>query len=35
LTPFGGLSMEWAIPMLPRAHDPPLGRLHFLVALRY
>jgi len=35
LTPFGGLSLEWAIPMLPRELDPPLGRLHFLVALRY
>ena len=35
LTPFGGLSLEWAVPLLPREHDPPQGRLHFLVALRY
>lgn len=35
LTPFGGLSLEWALPLLPEEHDPPLGRLHFLVALRY
>jgi len=35
LTPFGGLSLEWAIPMFPHEFDPPLGRLHFLVALRY
>jgi outer membrane protein assembly factor BamA len=35
LTPLGGLSLEWALPLLPRPHDPPLGRLHFVVALRY
>ncbi len=35
LTPFGGLSLEWAVPLRPRPVDPPLGRLHFLVALRY
>jgi outer membrane protein assembly factor BamA len=35
LTPFGGLSFEWAVPMFPRAVDPPLGRFHIVVALRY
>ncbi len=35
LTPLGGLSLEWAIPLRPRDVDPPLGRLHFLIALRY
>lgn len=35
LTPFGGLSLEWAVPLRPRDVDPPLGRLHFLIALRY
>jgi outer membrane protein assembly factor BamA len=35
LTPFGGLSFEWAVPMFPRIVDPPLGRFHIVVALRY
>ena len=29
-----GLAMG-AVPLLPREHDPPQGRLHFVVAVRY
>ncbi len=35
LTQFGGLSLEYAVPMLPRDHGEQLGRWHFSVALRY
>jgi outer membrane protein assembly factor BamA len=35
LTPFGGFSLEWALPLLPRTYDPPQGRFHLVVALRY
>jgi outer membrane protein assembly factor BamA len=35
LSPFGPLSLEWAVPLRPGPYDPPLGRLHFVVALRY
>jgi outer membrane protein assembly factor BamA len=35
LTPLGGISVDWALPMFPRSYDPQQGRLHIMVALRY
>ncbi|MCB9571090.1 MAG: BamA/TamA family outer membrane protein [Kofleriaceae bacterium] len=35
LTPFGPLSLEYALPVFPREGDPTQGRWHFSVALRY
>lgn len=35
LTPVGGLSLEYAVPLRPRDEREQLGRWHFSVALRY
>ena len=35
LAPFGALSLEYAVPVLPRAGDNPRGRFHFNLGLRF
>lgn len=35
LLPIGAVSLEYAVPLVPRVGDDPRGRLHFAVALRY